>query len=79
MPDRPLKMRVLQQRLREFGIEFDARKGKGSHGSFIKPGFRSFPVPRSDDVLRQYITQIRRRFNLTEADGVSDKRFYGDQ
>lgn len=36
----------------------------------------SYPVPGGRDVLRQYVRGVRRRFRLTDTDGVDDNEFY---
>jgi len=79
--DRILELRRLKQILGKWGIVWVARKGKGSHGSFCKStpqGVFSYPVPNERVVLICYVRGCRKKFKLTEQDGVSDKVFYDD-
>jgi hypothetical protein len=79
MADRSLPFRRLKQILSTFGVAFDARKGKGSHGTFFKfmdSGYASFTIPHRKDVLLPYVRACRKKFRLTEADGVNDTDFY---
>ena len=82
MGDRSIKLKTLRKRLLAFDVAEDASRGKGSHTLFLKTfedGTFSYPVPTTrSDVLKCYVKGCRRAFRLTEADGVSDKQFYGD-
>ena len=79
MADRSIKLRRLKQILAKFGIECSERRGKGSHCLFTKvidgrPA--SYPIPDGKDVLICYIRSCRKKFKLTEEDGVPDSQFY---
>ena len=80
MADKPLKFRQLARILRSFGVEWDARQGKGSHGVFfayIGGGKVTYPIPRGGDLVQKcYVKECRRKFKLTEGDGVTDEEFY---
>jgi hypothetical protein len=65
MADRVLKLRRLQQILRMFGVEWNPRRGKGSHGTFEKlmgGGVFTYPVPNESDVLSCYVRGARKKF-----------------
>ena len=54
-------------------------RGKGSHTMFFREiggSVFSVPIPTGRDVLPSYIRQVRRRFRLSKADGVTDDEFY---
>ena len=77
--DRIVELRRLKQILARWGIIWVARKGKGSHGSFCKvtpEGVFSYTVPNEREVLICYVRGCRKKFKLTEKDGVSDNDFY---
>jgi hypothetical protein len=79
MADRTITFRRLKQILGKFGVGWDPKKGKGSHGSFCRymdSGWASYPVPHDKDVLLQYVRGCRKKFNLTEEHGVTDDDFY---
>jgi class 3 adenylate cyclase len=80
MADRVVKLRVLKKILRRYGVRILKRRGKGSHLVFARDlptGTFTYPVPNRADVLIAYVVGCRRRFALSEADGVSDAEFYG--
>lgn len=80
---KPLKYRTLRTILKTFGIEEDARRGKGSERLFVGVvggSIVSYPTKchnENDEKPIAVINAIRRRFNLTERDGISDDEFYG--
>jgi len=80
MADRPLKLHRLRQILRRYQVVEDVTRGKGSHTLFIRmlpEGKVSYPIPTSkEDVYSVYIRALRKRFKLTELDGVTDYDFY---
>ncbi|WP_165074069.1 type II toxin-antitoxin system HicA family toxin [Paludisphaera rhizosphaerae] len=80
--ERLLTPRELRTILARYDVGCDESRGKGSHWLFFRKfpeGTVSYPVPTtSKEVARVYVRQCRRRFRLTEADGVSDRDFYGD-
>jgi predicted RNA binding protein YcfA (HicA-like mRNA interferase family) len=80
MADRTLKLRRLIQILKAFGVNSDSKRGKGSHMIFYKRidgATVTYPIPTSSkDVLICYIRSCRKKFKLTEDDGVSDHDFY---
>lgn len=57
-------------------------RGKGSHTVFFREidgAVFSYLVPTSrQDVSSVYATGIRKRFNLTARDGITDQQFYDD-
>jgi len=82
MADRPLSYRKLIQILRRFYVNEDRRRGRGSERILFKVidgRTERFPVrchKESEVKPRAIIRAIRRRFKLTEQDGVSDGEFY---
>jgi predicted RNA binding protein YcfA (HicA-like mRNA interferase family) len=80
MADRTIKLRRLRQILKKFGVEENPNRGKGSHTLFIKQtsgGPITYPVPTChDDILICYVRGCRKKFGLTDDDGVSDQEFY---
>ena len=79
MADRTIKLRRLIQILKAFGVSADMGRGKGSHILFVKradTGTFTYPVPNEDDVLICYVRGCRKKFKLTDRDGVSDDDFY---
>ncbi len=80
MADRPLKLRELKRILKRYGIVENSSLGKGSHTTFVQvlpTGTFTYPVPTTrNDILICYIRGCRKKFGLTEEDGVSDKEFY---
>jgi predicted RNA binding protein YcfA (HicA-like mRNA interferase family) len=79
MADRTIKARRLREILKKFGVEWNPRKGKGSHGSFFKRmdgGMFTYPVPDEKDVLVCYVRGCRKKFKLTAEDGIPDEQFY---
>jgi len=83
MADRPLKYRRLRAILKTFGIVEDAKRGKGSERMFVGVvEGRIIRLPtkchnEGDDKPVGVIKSIRRHFRLTEADGITDREFYG--
>ena len=77
-----MKFTRLTKVLRDFGIEWDAQIGKGSHGAFVGSSHITnircvFVLPRSQhtDVQRKYLNGLRRTFELTVDNDVSDELF----
>jgi len=81
MADRSIKMTELQAILKRYGVIWDATRGKGSHGSFVKTsskGTIAYTVPtHGKDVAVWYVRGCRKRFGLCVEDKVSDEDFYG--
>jgi hypothetical protein len=86
MADQTLKYRRLRARaiLKTFGIVEDTTKrGKGSERMFagiVDGKITRLPTKchnEGDQKPVGVIKSIRRHFKLTEADGVTDKEFYG--
>lgn|GEM_PF-2473121 len=80
-----VKFRKLREKLSGYGISWDPRVGKGSHGAFVGLSRRThirrvYPLPRSQqrEVSITYVRPLRRAFELTPEDGVSDAEFFGD-
>jgi hypothetical protein len=82
MADRPLPYRKLIQILKRFNVREDKRRGKGSERmlvAVIDGRTVRFPIrchKESEVKPRAVVRAVRRRFNLTEEDGVSDGEFY---
>jgi hypothetical protein len=78
--DRPLSLKNLRRALKAFGVQETPSRGKGSHTYFhkvIDDAEVGYPIPTNNDpVLIAYVKGARRKFKLTEEDGVSDKDFY---
>jgi hypothetical protein len=77
-----LKFRELKRILSQFCIEWDARRGKGSHGAFVGLSHVSrlrrvyvLPASQQKEVSRAYLNPLRRTFELTNEHGVSDDLF----
>ena len=82
MPERRIKKRALDAILLRYGIEWDTRQGKGSHGCYvgvIQGRKQKFPLPRAQEVPIQYMRSLRRKFKLLPEHGIADEEFYGDQ
>jgi hypothetical protein len=80
MGRRRLKLRDLRKILRSFGVDEDKSKGKGDHTTFYKhfeDGCFSYPIPDKPDVLPCYVSGARRKFRLTQEDGITDDDFFG--
>ena len=80
MANRMLKLRDLRKALSKFGVFEDASRGKGSHTMFFKVidgKMFSYPVPtHGTDVKPCYVNNCRKKFRLTEKDGVTDHDFF---
>lgn len=81
--DRPTKYRKLLKLVSKYGIYEDKRRAKGSERLWVKEypngTKRSIPVTCHSEnyvISVGLIRAIRRRFSLTEKDGISDKEFY---
>jgi hypothetical protein len=76
-----LSLKQLRKILRSFNVGEDPSGGKGSHTLFYKQftdGMFTYPVPTNNNpVLPCYVNGSRKKFRLTEADGVSDEEFFG--
>ena len=77
-----MKFRDLKKVLSRFGIEWDARRGKGSHGAFVGLSHVSrlrrvyvLPASQQKEVSQAYLNPLRRTFELTSEHGVSDGLF----
>jgi len=75
--------KILKKILKKFGIEWDASRGKGSHGVFVGLSHVTrirevYPIPKSQQrqMSDAYLRPLRRTFELTEKDGVSDDEFF---
>src|SRR5437867_2759738 len=83
MAEKPLPYRTLRKVLKSFGIEEEKRRGKGSERMFagvVNGRVERYPTKchsEGDEKPKAVIKAIRRRFGLTEADGVTDQDFYG--
>jgi len=79
--DHVISFKQIRRILKRYDIIEISSMGKGSHTVFAKKvgnGIISIPIPTDrDPPLICYIKQIRRKFNLNAADGVSDEEFYG--
>lgn len=77
---RVLKLRQLRRALKSYQVNEDPSGGKGSHTLFYKviDGNRfTYPVPTTrDPVLECYVKGARRKFRLTEQDGITDDEFF---
>jgi hypothetical protein len=78
MADRPLKLHDLCRILRRYGVwEEEGKKHKQLLRN-VSGRVQSFPVPRHGNEVKQcYVTGVRKRLKLTNADGISDEDFYG--
>ena len=77
-----MKFRDLKKILSRFEIEWDARRGKGSHGAFVGLSHVSrlrrvyvLPAGQQQEVSRAYLNPLRRTFELTNEDGIKDEFF----
>jgi hypothetical protein len=82
MAEKPIPYRTLRKILRSFGIAEEKRRGKGSERMFagvVNGRVERYPTKchnEGDEKPKGVIRAIRRRFRLTEADGVTDEDFY---
>jgi predicted RNA binding protein YcfA (HicA-like mRNA interferase family) len=78
MPWRKLTIHELRRILASFDVE--VARQRGSHIVFAKQfpdGRFTYPVPvHGKDVLDCYVRGCRKKFRLTEEDGVTDDAFY---
>ena len=78
--NRVLKQKQLRRALKSYGVNEDPSRGKGSHTLYYKVidgGRYTYPVPTTrEPVLECYVKGARRKFRLTEQDGVSDDEFF---
>jgi hypothetical protein len=81
--DKPTKYRELLRLVRGYGIYEDKRRAKGSERLWVKEypdgTKRSIPVTCHSEnyvISVGLIKAIRRRFSLTEKDGILDEEFY---
>ena len=81
--DRPIKYRDLLRLVRKFGVYEDKQRAKGSERLWVRvnpDGTRvSIPVTchgANYEIGVGLVRAIRRRFQLTERDGISDQEFY---
>jgi hypothetical protein len=81
---RPLTYGDLRKRLRQFGILEEKKRGKGSERMFVgvvEGRVVRYPTKCHHEGQEKpvpVIEAIRRRFQLTEAHGITDKAFYGE-
>jgi len=74
-----LKLRELRAILASFGVSEDPTRGKGGHTLFYKEidgQTFSYPVPGDREVLDCYVSGCRKKFKLTNKDGIADDDFY---
>ncbi|MFQ6044449.1 MAG: hypothetical protein ACE5PV_26655 [Candidatus Poribacteria bacterium] len=81
--DKPTRYRELLRLVRKYGIYEDRSRAKGSERLWVKEypdgSKRSIPVTchgANYVISVGLIKAIRRRFSITEKDGVADKDFY---
>jgi len=79
-----MKFKKLKKMLKKFRIEWDPKAGKGSHGSFVGRSHKTkireshtIPSKQQVEISSIYVNSLRRTFELTESDGVSDEEFFG--
>lgn len=80
-----MNFKRLRKKLAEYGIEWDERKGKGSHGVFVGLSHvthirRVYTLPKKQqkEVNNIYLCPLRRAFELTPEHGVTDEEFFGE-
>jgi len=83
--DRPIRYRELLKIVNKYGIFEVKKRAKGSERMWIKEypdgTKKSIPVTCHGEnyvISVGLVKAIRRRFSLTEKDGISDKEFYSD-
>jgi hypothetical protein len=82
MAEKPVRYRTLRKILASFGIQEEKGRGKGSERMFagvVEGRIVRMPTKchnESDMKPKGVIKALRRRFRLTEDDGVTDKDFY---
>lgn len=81
--DKPIRYRELLRLVRKYGIYEDKRRAKGSERLWVKEypdgSKKSVPVTCHSEnyvIGTGLIKAIRRRFSLTEKDGIQDSEFY---
>ena len=78
-----MRFRKLKKKLADYGILWDGSVGKGSHGAFVglsrvtrtREAY-TLPKAQQDEVQNKYLKPLRRAFELTLEDGVSDEDFF---
>jgi hypothetical protein len=73
IPPRVTKLRDLKKYLSQYGIKFGPG---GKHPRFENASGVKYPIPLKDELEREYVDALRRKFGLTEEDGVSNEDFY---
>jgi len=78
-----VKFRKLKKKLAEYGIQWDPKIGKGSHGAFvglsrITKTRETYPLSmkQQEEVQSKYIKPLRRAFELLPEHDVSDDDFF---
>jgi len=80
---KPLRYRDLRAILKTFGIAEHKARGKGSERLFVgvvNGQIHRYPTKchgEGDTKPVPVINAIRRKFKITESDGVTDDNFYG--
>ena len=83
--DKPIKYRELLRIVSKYGVFEDKKRAKGSERMWIKEypdgTKKSIPVTCHGEnyvIGVGLVKAIRRRFSLTEQDGILDREFYLD-
>ena len=80
MADKRWTFKKLRKALKRYGCVEDKALGKGSHTTFcrkIENGVATYPIPTHEkEVAKCYVEGVRKRLQLTDADGVPDDEFY---
>ena len=78
-----MKFRKLKKKPAEYGIQWDPKIGKGSHGAFvglsrITKTRETYPLSmkQQEEVQSKYIKPLRRAFELLPEHDVSDDDFF---
>lgn len=83
MKKHPVRFRDLKKLLDRYGIEWESKSGKGSHGAFngrnvVDQTRQRYPVPRDQQREMQvtYVEALRVKFGLVPENGYGDELFY---
>ena len=81
--DKPIRYRDLLKIIGRYGVYEDKKRAKGSERLWVKEypdgTKRSIPVTCHSEnyvIGIGFVKAIRRRFSLTEQEGIPDKNFY---
>jgi len=75
----PYPLKKLRKILKSYDAWEEPARGKGGHTAFlceVEGNVELYPIPKSREVENCYVKGVRRKFKLTEDDGISDQEFF---